>query len=110
MLRNKDITKIQEVGALFKNTWTRPEFFSDHLKLFRFSGASDIFAPAKKSGIPFWALLKVLLVLPFAGRGNVASLFAGTYQLRRYHRYPEAKIKAPYSHLAHPKLLAVHVQ
>lgn len=81
MLRNKDITKIQEVGALFKNTWARPEFFSDHLKLFRFSGASAIFAPAKKSGIPFWDLLKVLLVLPFAGRGNVASLFDGTADL-----------------------------
>jgi hypothetical protein len=28
MLQNKDITKVQEIKALFKDTWCQPEFFS----------------------------------------------------------------------------------
>jgi len=39
MLRNNDIAKIQEIKALFTNSWIQPEFFSKQIELFNFTKA-----------------------------------------------------------------------
>ncbi len=75
MLQNKDITKIQEIKTLFKDRWTEPEFFSKHLDLFHFSKSSKIFKAVKKSGVPFWDIMKLLLILPFTNTKNIFSLY-----------------------------------
>ncbi len=75
MLRNKDIAKIQEIKILFQDSWAQPEFFSKHLELFKFSKTSKLFLSVKESGVPFWEVMKVLLVLPFIDIKNVGSLF-----------------------------------
>lgn len=74
MLQNKDIIKIQEIKIFFRNNWTQPEFFLKHLELFKFSKTSKLFSSVKASGVPFWDILKVLLVLPFMDIKNVGSL------------------------------------
>ena len=76
MLQNKDIAKIQEIKTLFKDSWIQPEFFSKHLELFKFSKTSKIFKDVKKSGIPFWDIMKLLFILPFANINNINSLFS----------------------------------
>jgi len=43
MLQSKDITKIQEIKALFQDSWIQPEFFSKQIELFDFTKASKIF-------------------------------------------------------------------
>lgn len=78
MLLDKDITKTQEIKTLFQQSWKQPEFFAQHLKLFKFSKSSKLFNAVKKSGIPFWELMKVLLVLPFMNIKNVGSMFSDT--------------------------------
>ena len=52
MLQNKDITKIQEIKTLFKDTWIQPDFFSKQIELFHFTKASKIFKSIKQSGVP----------------------------------------------------------
>lgn len=75
MLQDKDIAKIQEIKILFQDSWTQPEFFSKHLELFKFSKTSKLFLSVKESGVPFWEVMKILLVLPFMDIKNVGSLF-----------------------------------
>ncbi len=75
MLQNKDIAKIQEIKILFQENWIKPEFFKRHLDLFKFSKASKIFISIKKSGVPFWDIMKLLLILPFTSVNNINSLF-----------------------------------
>ncbi len=75
MLQDKDIAKIQEIKTLFQDSWTQPEFFSKHLELFKFSKTSKLFLSVKQSGVPFWEIMKILLVLPFMDIKNVGSLF-----------------------------------
>jgi hypothetical protein len=75
MLQNKDIAKIQEIKTLFQDSWVQPEFLSKHLKIFKFSKSSKIFCAVKKSGIPFWEVMKLLLVLPFTNTKNINSLY-----------------------------------
>ena len=75
MLQNKDITKIQEIKILFQESWISPEFFKSHLEMFNFSKSSKIFRAVKKSGVPFWDVMKLLLVLPFTNTKNINSLF-----------------------------------
>jgi len=65
MQLDKDIAKIQEIKILFQDSWTQPEFFSKHLELFKFSKTSKLFLTVKESGVPFWEVMKILLVLPF---------------------------------------------
>jgi hypothetical protein len=74
MLQAKDIAKIQEVKTFFKNSWTQPEFFAKHLKLFDFKKSSSLFSSVKTSGISFWELMKTLLLLPFVGVKNIRGL------------------------------------
>ncbi|MDA3907222.1 MAG: transposase [Bacteroidales bacterium] len=76
MLQNKDIAKIQEIKTLFQASWTQPEFFSKHLELFKFSKSSRLFQSVKGSGVPFWEIMRILLVLPFMDIKNVGSLFS----------------------------------
>lgn len=54
MLRNKDIAKIKEIKIFFKDTWVSPEFFKEHLDLFKINKASKIFKSVKETGVPFW--------------------------------------------------------
>jgi len=75
MLLDKDIAKIQEIKLLFQDSWTQPEFFSKHLELFKFSKTSKLFLSVKESGVPFWEIMKILLVLPFMDIKNIGSLF-----------------------------------
>jgi hypothetical protein len=75
MLRNKDIAKIQEIKTLFQVSWIKPEFFKDQLDLFKFSKSTKIFKSVKKDGVPFWDIMKLLLVLPFANVKNIHSIF-----------------------------------
>lgn len=75
MLPDKDIAKIQEIKTLFQDSWTQPEFFLKHLELFKFSKSSRLFQSVKKSGVPFWEIIKILLVLPFMDIKNVGSFF-----------------------------------
>jgi hypothetical protein len=75
MLQNKDIAKIQEIKTLFQDSWTQPEFFSKHLELFKFSKTSKLFLSVKQCGVPFWEIMKILLVLPFMDIKNVSSIF-----------------------------------
>ena len=75
MLLDKDNAKIQEIKILFQDSWTQPEFFSKHLELFKFSKTSKLFLSVKESGVPFWEIMKILLILPFMDIKNVSSLF-----------------------------------
>jgi len=77
MLQNKDIAKIQEVKTFFKDTWVQPEFFVKHLGILNFSKTSKLFNSVKKSGVPFWDLMKLILVLPFMDMGSLGSVFNG---------------------------------
>lgn len=77
MLQNKDIAKIQEVKALFKETWTQPEYFAKHLDLLNFSKSSKLFRSVKQTGVPFWDLMKLILALPFMDVGSLGSVFNG---------------------------------
>jgi hypothetical protein len=65
MLQNKDISKIQEIKTLFNDSWIEPDFFSKQLDLFNFNKSSRIFKAIKKSGVPVWDIIKLLLILPF---------------------------------------------
>lgn len=47
MLQNKDIAKIQEIKALFTDSWIQPEFLSKQIDLFNFTKASKIFKAIK---------------------------------------------------------------
>jgi len=76
MLQNKDIAKIQEIKTLFKDSWIISEFFEEHLELFNITKTSKIFLAIKKSGIPFWEVMKLLLILPFTNTNNICSLFS----------------------------------
>ena len=78
MLPDKDIAKIQEIKTLFQDSWTQPEFFSKQLEIFKFSKTSKLFLSVKESGIPFWEIMKILLVLPFMDIKNVGSLFTSS--------------------------------
>ena len=75
MLQNKDIAKIQEIKTLFKDSWVQPEFLSKHLEIFKFSKTSILFSAVKKSGVPFWEVMKLLLILPFTNTRNISSVF-----------------------------------
>lgn len=75
MLRNKDIAKIQEIKTLFTDSWVRPEFFSKQIELFDFTKASKIFNAIKKSGVPVWDIIKLLLILPFSNTQSIHSLY-----------------------------------
>lgn len=75
MLQNKDIAKTQEVKAFFKDTWTHPEFFIKQLELLNFSKTSSLFRSVKQTGVPFWDLIKLILLLPFMDMGSLGSAF-----------------------------------
>lgn len=77
MLQNKDIAKIQEVKTFFNDTWVQPEFFLKHLELLNFHKTSKLFKSVKKCGVPFWDLMKLILVLPFMDMGSLGSVFNG---------------------------------
>lgn len=77
MLQNKDITKTQEVKVFFKDTWNQPEFLIRHLELLNFSKTSKLFKSVKQSGVPFWDLTKLILVLPFMDKESLGSIFYG---------------------------------
>ena len=66
MLQNKDIAKIQEIKTLSQASWTQPEFSSEHFQLFQ---------SVMSRGVPFWEIMRVLLVMPFMNIKNVGSLF-----------------------------------
>ena len=53
MLPPKDTTKTQEIKALFQQTWKQPEFFAQHLNLFKFSKSFKLFNSVKKAVSPF---------------------------------------------------------
>ena len=76
MLRNKDIAKIQEIKTLFTDSWIQPEFFSKQIELFNFTKASKIFKAIKKSGVPVWDIIKLLLILPFSNAHSIHSLYS----------------------------------
>ena len=76
MLQNKDITKIQEIKVLFNSNWAKPEFFQEQIKLFKFSKSSKMFLAVKKSGIPFWEIMKLLFILPFTNTQKIGSVFS----------------------------------
>ena len=75
MLQNKDITKIQEIKTLFTDSWIQPDFFHKQLELFNFTKASSIFKIIKRSGIPVWDIIKLLLIIPFSNVDNIHSLY-----------------------------------
>lgn len=75
MLQNKDIAKTQEVKTFFKDTWTHPEFFIKQLELLNFSKTSNLFKSVKQTGVPFWDLIKLILLLPFMDMGSLGSAF-----------------------------------
>ncbi len=75
MLQNKDITKIQEIKTLFTNSWIQPDFFHKQLELFNFKKASSIFKIIKRSGVPVWDVIKLLLIIPFSNVNNIHSLY-----------------------------------
>lgn len=75
MLQNKDIAKIQEIKNLFQESWVNQEFFKTQLNMFKCSKSSKIFQAVKKGGIPFWDIMKLLFILPFANTKNINSLF-----------------------------------
>ncbi len=75
MLRNKDITKIEELKYLFKKNWTEPIFFQNQLNLFKFYKSNGIFESAKKRGVPLWDLMRILVTLSFANIQSVNSMF-----------------------------------
>jgi len=77
MLQNKDIAKIQEIKIFFKDTWISPEFFKEYLDLFKITKASKIFKSVKETGIPFWDIINLLLILPFTLSKTVNSLYTG---------------------------------
>ena len=76
MLQNKDIAKIQEIKTFFKDTWTQPEFFIQHLEILNFHKSSKLFEAVKKSGVPFWDLIKLILMLPFMDKNSLGSVFS----------------------------------
>jgi hypothetical protein len=75
MLQNKDITKIQEIKTLFTDSWIQPDFFHKQLELFNFTKASSIFKIIKRSGVPVWDVIKLLLIIPFSNVNNIHSLY-----------------------------------
>ena len=75
MLQNKDIAKIREIDTFFTNSWIQPEFFSKQIELFHFSKASKIFSTIKKSGVPVWDIIKLLLIIPFSNVQTINSLY-----------------------------------
>ena len=79
MLQNKDIAKIQEIKFLFNDNWIKPEFFQEYLKMFKFSKTSKIFLAVKKTGVPFWEIMKLLLILSFSNINNIGSLFTNKF-------------------------------
>ena len=76
MLQNKDIAKFQEIKVLFNDNWSKPDFFQEQIKLFKFSKSSKVFLAAKKSGISFWEIMKLLFILPFTNTSNIGSVFS----------------------------------
>ncbi len=99
MLQNKDIAKIQEVKAIFKDSWVQPEFFHDHLKLFKFSKSSKLFVSAKKSVIAFWGLMRIMIMLPFMDIKTVGSFFNDATIAK-----PQGQKDAYYRSLANQKM------
>lgn len=75
MLQNKDITKTQEIKTFFKDTWTQPDFFIRHLEILNFHKSSKLFKAVKKSGVPFWDLMKLILILPFMDISSLGAFF-----------------------------------
>ncbi len=76
MLPNKDIAKIQEIKTFFTDSWIQPEFFSKQFELFNFTKASRIFQAVKKSGVPVWDIIRLLLILPFSNAQSIHSLYS----------------------------------
>lgn len=75
MLQHKDTANIQEIKTLFQVSWIKPEFFKEQLDLFKFSKFTKIFMSVKKAGVPFWDIMKLLLVLPFTNVKSIHSIF-----------------------------------
>lgn len=75
MLHDKDIAKINEIKIFFKDTWTSPEFFKEYLDLFKINKASKIFKSVKETGVPFWDIINLLLILPFTTNNTINSLY-----------------------------------
>ncbi len=75
MLHDKDIAKINEIKIFFKDTWTSPEFFKENLDLFKINKASKIFKSVKETGVPFWEVVSLLLILPFTISKTINSLY-----------------------------------
>ena len=75
MLQDKDIAKIQEIKTFFTDSWIQPEFFSKQFELFTFTKASRIFQAVKKSGVPVWDIIRLLLILPLSNAQSIHSLY-----------------------------------
>ncbi len=73
MLQNKDITKVQEIKTYLKNSWLEPEFLSKHFNLLHFSKTSLLYSSVKECGVPFWDLLKLILIFPFMNISSVGA-------------------------------------
>ena len=48
-----------------------------HLELLNFSKTSKLFKSVKQTGVPFWELVKLVLVLPFMDRESLGAAFNG---------------------------------
>lgn len=76
MLRNEDISKIEEIKGLYTDKWIQPDFLSKLIELLKVSPSSSLFTSAKSSGIELWLLLNILLTFPFMDMKNIGSYFS----------------------------------
>lgn len=77
MLRSKDIKNIWELKNDFTHRWVEPDFIASSLKLFSFSGLSDVVSEIKQKGYSFEWIMTVLMSMPFIGAGTVNSMLNG---------------------------------
>ena len=74
MLKNKDISKIQEIKGKFNKIWVSSEYLEAHLNILGFNNIKKKFNWCKKSGISFGELISTLLFLPLIGVTSIYGL------------------------------------
>ncbi len=74
MLKNKDISKIQEIKGKFNKIWVSSEYLEAHLNILGFNNIKQKFSWCKKSGISFGELISTLLFLPLIGVTSIYGL------------------------------------
>lgn len=74
MLKDKDISKIQEIKGKFNKIWLSSEYLEAHLNILGFNNIKKKFSWCKKSGISFGELISTLLILPFIGVNSIYGL------------------------------------